>query len=172
MRESIGGAWILGIVMTFIVLFASFLAVSINYSKAFKVKNNVVDLIEKNEGMNEHAAEEIYGYLKSQGYILKGECKQPKDEDDDGKLDANKFVGFDGTTIVSESSPALYCVQENKPKNEDTALEKSYYSVQIFFRLDLPVLGDIFTFSVTGETMSIYFADNGIFQTKFDAAKA
>ena len=70
MRESIGGAWILGIVMTFIVLFASFLAISINYAKAFKVKNNVVDLIEKNEGMTDNAVSDIYGYLQSQGYIL------------------------------------------------------------------------------------------------------
>ena len=45
MREAIGGTWLFGLVITFIVFFASFLAVSINYSKAFNVKNNVVDLI-------------------------------------------------------------------------------------------------------------------------------
>ena len=35
MREAIGGTWLFGLVLTFIVFFASFLAVSINYSKAF-----------------------------------------------------------------------------------------------------------------------------------------
>ena len=153
MRESIGGAWILGIVMTFIVLFASFLAISINYSKAFKVKNNVVDLIEKNEGMNEGAAKDIYSYLRSQGYILKNKC-------------STDYVGFDMEDSVSSSEKALYCVKKNNVTT-DTALEKSYYSVEVFFRLDLPILGEIFTFKVTGETMSIYFADDGKFKNKF-----
>lgn len=164
MRESIGGAWILGIVMTFIVLFASFLAVSINYSKAFKVKNNIVDLIEKNEGMNDNAAKEIYNYLRSEGYILKSKCRQPDNADE------NRYVGFDMTSTVDPNTPALYCVQENSPNNADTSLEKSYYSVVVFFRLDLPIFGEIFTFSVSGETMSIYFADNGSFESKFQAA--
>lgn len=168
MRESIGGAWILGIVMTFIVLFASFLAISINYSKAFKVKNNIVDLIEKNEGMNEHAAKEIYSYLKSQGYILKNDCIQPENVSDPN---VHKYVGFDMEDTVEAGDKALYCVQENSPDN-DTDLNKTYYSVQVFFRLDLPILGDIFTFYVSGETMSIYFADNGNFDGAFTAARA
>ena len=52
MREAIGGTWLFGLVITFIVFFASFLAISINYSKAFNVKNNIVDLISKYEGNN------------------------------------------------------------------------------------------------------------------------
>lgn len=166
MRESIGGAWLLGIVMTFIVLFASFLAVSINYSKAFKVKNNVIDLIEKNEGMNEQAAKEIYSYLRSEGYILKSKCAQPDNVSDPNVY---KYVGFDMEDAVSESDDALYCVQENKVQG--STLDKTYYSVQVFFKLDLPVVGDIFTFKVSGETMSIYFANNGTFETKFQAAR-
>jgi len=154
MRESIGGAWILGIVMTFIVLFASFLAISINYSKAFKVKNNVVDLIEKNEGMNQNAAEEIWGYLQSQGYILKGKCRNAE------------ALGFDIDGVAVDQNKSLYCVKRNKV--DDTSMDKTYYSVEVFFRLDLPVIGEIFTFSVTGETMSIYFANNDIFGNRFN----
>ena len=43
MREAIGGTWLFGLVITFIVFFASFLAISINYSRAFNVNNNVGD---------------------------------------------------------------------------------------------------------------------------------
>ena len=39
MRESIGGAWLFGIVIVFITLFASFLTYSISYTKAFNTKN-------------------------------------------------------------------------------------------------------------------------------------
>ena len=160
MKEAIGATWILGIVTTFIVLFASFLAISINYSKAFKVKNNIVDLIEKNEGMNEETAKEIYDYLRTEGYILKGKCKQPSTGPG-----IKKFVGFDGENPVGYSEKALYCVQQNTP-NSITELDKSYYSVQIFFRLDLPLIGEIFTFNVSGETMSIYYPNNGAFETR------
>lgn len=149
MRESIGGAWILGIVMTFIVLFASFLAISINYSKAFKVKNNVVDLIEKNEGMTNQAVSDIYSYLQSEGYILKGKCN-------------SGYTGFDMSGKSSGTDKSLYCVKKNTI-TEDVALEKAYYSVEVFFRLDLPIFGDIFTFKVSGETMSIYFAEDDYF---------
>ena len=69
--------------------------------------------------------------------------------------------------VASNQNQSLYCVKRNKI--DDTALDKTYYSVEVFFRLDLPVLGDIFTFSVTGETMSIYFANNEGFSNKFNA---
>ena len=50
MRESIGGTWLVGIVIVFIVIFTSYLALSVNYSKAFKVKNGIIEIIEENEG--------------------------------------------------------------------------------------------------------------------------
>ena len=50
MRESIGGLWLFSIVITFIVLFVSFLAYSISYTRAFKVKNEIINYIERAEG--------------------------------------------------------------------------------------------------------------------------
>ena len=50
MRESIGGLWLFSIVVTFIVLFVSFLAYSISYTRAFKVKNEIINYIERAEG--------------------------------------------------------------------------------------------------------------------------
>ena len=50
MRESIGGTWLTGIVITFLALFAGFLAYSISYTKAFRVKDNIIQIIEQNEG--------------------------------------------------------------------------------------------------------------------------
>ena len=48
MREAFGGSWLLGFVALFIVLFSAYLAVSINYTKAFKAKNKIVSIIEEN----------------------------------------------------------------------------------------------------------------------------
>ena len=52
MREAFGGSWLLGFVALFIVLFSAYLAVSINYTKAFKAKNKIINIIEQNEGMS------------------------------------------------------------------------------------------------------------------------
>jgi hypothetical protein len=45
MREAIGGTWIFSIVIVFIVLFSSYLAISVNYSKAFKVKKVIYQVL-------------------------------------------------------------------------------------------------------------------------------
>ena len=45
MRESMGGTWLFGIVIVFIALFASFLAYSISYTRAFNVKNEIINYI-------------------------------------------------------------------------------------------------------------------------------
>ena len=47
MRESMGGTWLFGIMALFIVLFSGFIAYSISYTKAFKTKNQIINLIEK-----------------------------------------------------------------------------------------------------------------------------
>ena len=52
MRESIGGTWLIGLVITFMLLFVAYLTVMINYSTAFKNKNEVVSIIEKYEGLS------------------------------------------------------------------------------------------------------------------------
>ena len=52
MKESIGATWILGLVMTFMVLFIAVLSASVNYNKAFRIKNRIIAMIEKEEGLN------------------------------------------------------------------------------------------------------------------------
>ena len=50
MREAIGGTWLFGIVILFIALFSAFLAYSVSYTKAFNTKNEIINIIERNEG--------------------------------------------------------------------------------------------------------------------------
>ena len=42
MKEAMGGTWLTGLVIVFIFLFAGFLAYSISYTKAFRVKNEII----------------------------------------------------------------------------------------------------------------------------------
>ena len=145
MREAIGGTWLFGLVITFIVFFASFLAVSINYAKAFDIKNNIVDLIGKYEGNNACARKKIGEYLKGVGYLVPGYCPSSGE-------DGNPY----GTKVTS--GKAYYCVSKDSV-DSTTVIDKKFYRVVIFFRIDLPMLEEITTFRIKGETESIYFAN-------------
>lgn len=151
MREAIGGTWLFGLVITFIVFFASFLAISVNYSKAFNVKNNIVDMISKYEGNNCNARKKIGNYLSDVGYLVTGSC---------GKIDDVEYIPYDlNGNKVTGSNRGYYCVAKDSTEHT-TDLEKTYYRVIVFFRVDLPVIGNITTFKIKGETESIYYAND------------
>ncbi len=151
MREAIGGTWLFGLVITFIVFFASFLAISVNYSKAFNVKNNIVDMISKYEGNNCNARKKIGNYLSDVGYLVTGDC---------GSIDGDKYDAYDlkGNKLAS-GKKGYYCIAKTDT-GSDTDIKKSYYRVIVFFRVDLPVIGNITTFKIKGETESIYYAND------------
>ncbi len=153
MRESIGGTWLFTIVIVFIVLFTSFLALSINYSKAFKVKNGIVNIVEKNEGVSVTTKDEIKDYLSSVGYVVYSTCPTYADV---SNLDSAR--GFERSSV--NLNRYKYCIARIIDNNGN--IQKNYYKVTVFFRVDLPIFGEIFTFPITGETKPIYFAnDNG-----------
>ena len=147
MREAIGGTWLFGLVLTFIVFFASFLAISINYSIAFNVKNNIVDLVSKYEGNNNCARKQISDYLEKVGYLVPGDC--PKD-------DAFHYTGY-GLDGRETTGKAYYCISNDTVDNPTVVLKKNYYRVVIFFKIDLPLVGNLTTFKIKGETESIYY---------------
>ena len=148
MREAIGGTWLFGLVLTFIVFFASFLAVSINYSKAFNVKNNIVDLIGKYEGNNCNSRKKIGEYLNDVGYLVIGSC-------DTGYYAYDLQGNYLGESNTNNKVKGYYCVKSEDIDN--TLVDKRYYRIMVFFKLDLPMVGDLTTFRIKGETESIYF---------------
>ncbi len=158
MRESIGGTWIVGIVIVFIVLFTSYLALSVNYSKAFKVKNGIISIIEENEGLTDAAQEKIRNYLNNTGYYVYGECSKVDidygDYKDDDTQSYGQLKGYEQQN--STSGKYKYCVYTRKV--DDKVLSRKYYRVTVFFKFDIPILDNMFTFPVTGETKAVYFA--------------
>ncbi len=152
MRESIGATWLLGLVIAFIIFFSSFLALSVNYSKAFNVKNNIVDFVEKYEGNTCETRKAIGEYLYDVGYLVAGNC--PTEKDDDGNV-IRTYKGY-GTDGNETSGKAYYCISE-EAHEDDNGLKKTWFSVIVFFKVDLPIIGDLTTFRIKGETESIYF---------------
>lgn len=132
MREAIGGALLIKLVMFFIVIYVCFLAIAINYSITFRVKNQIINLIESYEGYDlakEHVDDYIanVGYYRSAGTITVG----------DGSCDSG------------------YCV-EPIPVTRDGNQVGTYYRVTTYVSFDFPIVGQISNFPVSGETRVIY----------------
>lgn len=49
MRDAFGGEFMIRFLLVFIFIYVAFTAVSLNYAKAFRVKNAVIDFVEQNE---------------------------------------------------------------------------------------------------------------------------
>jgi hypothetical protein len=66
-RESIGATFLIKLMVIFIVLYNSLLAIAVNYAMVFRVKNQIINLLEQYEGC-EGAKGKIDEYIADVGY--------------------------------------------------------------------------------------------------------
>lgn len=167
MRESIGMAWLMIIVMTFITLFSGYLAFSINYSKSFRVKDGIIERIHKYNGFVKEGSrdtlQDIDEFLASINYNARGNCVKLCSDS------GNDFVGVRGTEVLhdEDSEHSNYCIVKVKSKplgDVSTTADYSsvYYKVVVFFSLQIGQLTLGSRFNTTGETQSLYFAEDTI----------
>ena len=143
MKSAIGNSLLMSIAVTImlvvIILFVSVIA----YSKAYKIKNKIIEIIEKNEGyitvVDENGKnpmeEEINSFLYKSGY------KTGNYNNCSGVL-ADKEVN----SIVHDGG-FNYCVGE---KTLDDG--SKYYVVITFVEFNFPLVGSISPITVSGET--------------------
>lgn len=164
MREAIGGTWLFNLVIFFVLLFTGYMCLSINYTKAFNVKDKIINEIERNGGIkqyssgNDYALSNISEYMKEVGYRTTGKC------------DKNIYqygCNTDGKCVdINENSSYAFCLKEVKANDTYTHANSeefpyiSYYKVQVFYQLDLPVIRQMFNFSIKGDTKLLYKIEN------------
>ena len=69
MRDAIGQVFALQVILIFVMLINGYMAYSVNYTRAFRVKNQIVNIIEEYEGTkNERAIDEINEYIAKMSY--------------------------------------------------------------------------------------------------------
>lgn len=148
MRDAIGGTFSLQIILFFLVVINAYLAFSVNYTKAFRIKNNIVAIIEQQEGyttsgaLGEDSAERrIFELMNRANYTIRREMVQ---------CDA----GY--TQIYDPTQNTGFCLRLHK--NADGS---GYYSVTTYINIDIPVLNNLFpvfrgAFAISGETKTIY----------------
>ena len=158
MRQTIGGSWVFMLVMVFTLLFAAYIALTINYSKSFNVKNEVLGIIEKSEGMTDEGIGLINNYLNQAGYKTTGKCA----------LDtSDNAIGTFGVKTLDIETPRIERISNDNGNQEyyycftkfanyhNYFKKRGYYKISLFFRFDIPVLGRIGVFNVDGQTSEI-----------------
>ena len=157
MRESIGATWIFSICLTFIILFTAYLAISVNYAKAFRIKSDIISMIEENEGYNSGLGPQISSYLLNEGYASYGKC-DGSTTDSTGIHNGNwDWISSDNFAVGASGkyNICIYKLSVNSSDSQKGDGPKAYYRVKAFFKFDLPLIGAFTTFPVSGETKLI-----------------
>ena len=154
MREAIGSYWLTGIVITFIVLFTGYMCLSINMNKAHKVKNEVINIIQKNNGLDDNALDQILDYMTKIGYRTTGNCNGDNDKgysgfNVNGQRNDNKAV-FCVKQMTTDYIPSKEYLNKQFPKS-------AYYQIKVFFSIDLPIVRNFFTFALKGSTKKLFY---------------
>lgn len=162
MREAIGGAMTIQIIVIFMLLINAYLAFSVSYTRAFKMKNQVINIIENNEGYPnvdsastctaenpEGAICQIISYINEIGY---NGADYP--QKDDGCPDPKKGKQY-GICII----PHKKDIAGNSNANQ--SYSGIYYTVYTYININIPVINNLFKgipnlFRIQGETNTIY----------------
>jgi len=140
MRESTGAMMLFGICLTFIIMMTAYLAISVNYAKAFRVKSHLVSMIEEHEGYSPTIDEDVVNYLENQGYTARGYCEE--------NLPSR---GYD------ESWEFQTCLDKTMSDTSKFGpTKRARYKVMTFFKFDIPVVGSMLTFQVAGESRYLF----------------
>lgn len=159
MREAIGGTWLFNIVIFFVILFTGYMCLSINHTKAFNVKDDVVQIIEREGGFDELTKlntdndkaiiSKIVSTLQDVGYRTTNACPSA----DGGSV----WYGFDRDGKRDQSNRnSAFCIREIDASAGLDMPKTVYYQVVVFYQLDLPIFNSIFNFNLKGDTKIIY----------------
>ena len=156
MKEAIGGTWLFQIVIVFILLFAGYMCLTINHNKAFAIKSEIIESLSRNGGVNKS---EITDILSKASYRTSGSCRK-YNKDNESEWDG---VTRDGVLQKGGSNSDVFCVRKIVVSGGNPELpERYYYQVRVFYQLDLPVFNSLFSFTVKGDTSSIYGESEGV----------
>lgn len=123
MRDSFGGVFMIRLFLVFIFIYVAFTAVSLNYAKAFKLKNSIISFIEENEIIS---IESISRYEDKLNSILeKSQYKDKTCNSGNGTIESAEGVinayCYNGVVISLQSTKRV-------PGKESTIIKYNVYT--------------------------------------------
>ena len=182
MKQSIGSLWLFSIMIVFILIFACYLIVTVEYNKVYKMKNQILTIIENNNGLTNvsgkknqksdlgsgtittgsGALQTINAYLLGSGYQTTGKCPSGSDYTKRGeywygvdKLEAYSNVSYKKSNSGNQKFYYCFCKIKSIPKSSPNK-PVYYYKVRLFFMFNFPVIQYLGIFDVDGTTNVIY----------------
>ena len=177
MKEAVGGISIFQIVIFFILVFTGIMCLTINHSKAFGVKDEIITILENSKldvnahngiyGLSNATMEDIRNHFKDVGYHITGHCPTNDDSTKDN------WIGYNINLEVDNNQP-VFCIRANKVAslyaqeaakkcegNKCVVTEEDfppavYYDVVLFFQFDVPFLNNFLNFKLSGSTKVIF----------------
>ena len=138
MRDAFGGAFSIKLMLLFLMLYIAFICVAINYARAFRVKNRIINIIEQREGYATDIVDDIQTYLNNSGYHI--------EYADVSRVSSCNTSNVNYTDVQTFVEPG-YCIAKNR--NQD------YYLVETYMVFSLPLGLADFPIAVRGETRVI-----------------
>lgn len=149
MNESIGSYLVIVITMVFIIAISSYIAFTINYSKAFKVKSKVIDTIQRydNDPQLLLVRNEIQKYVNEIGYSV--------------DVDMIRAHCTDGYNVWADANNQGWCYKIISDEvNSSDGTTRTYVKVKTFVSIDIPIIKQIMRgsrlFVVEGSTKPTY----------------
>ncbi len=141
MRESIGGAFMIKLVLVFIVIYISFMAVAINYAKTFRIKNGLIDILEQSQydGNIDSIKDKLDAYILASSY-----------------RDPTSNQNYNQQLINKCGSGSYYrgiCIEHFGTGPE--VGKQDYYKVTVYLSLELPFFSINMIAPISGETTTI-----------------
>ena len=177
MNQAISNALLFNIVIVFVIVLIGFFVGSLSYSKASKVKNRIIEEIEKYgesaddqediDNAYKDAACGILTWLENGdtdngvgiGYRKIGSSTR-QCPDLNIKTDERENLKVDTVSSITNSedckytsNPYEYCVYMIKRCNVNKKSCYTYYRVRTYMYFDVPIIEDLVKIPVDGETM-------------------
>lgn len=170
MREGISVTAIFQIVIIFILLFTAIMAMTINNSSAFGVKDKVINAIEETDGNFDFESGldgRIVDIMRDASYRIMGRC--PEGEGYVGyDRDGHIVFGGDRASIcirrvtVTDAIDALHVSKHGENTLVGNLYDGYYYQVILYYQLELPIINGVYNLQTKGDTKIFYMKRIGI----------
>ena len=129
MRDAFGGSFMIKLFLVFIAIYMFFTAMALNYAKAFKVKNKVIEYLESNEvaTIKKMDAEEFANMSNYFETEILGKLNY--------RIDKSQMNCDD--TVYCDNGIAIYQIEPNSDERNKLGI---YYHVETYFAWDLGFL--------------------------------
>ncbi len=146
MKDAFGGSFALRIMLTFFVIFICFMTVSITISKTFRIKNTVINILERsdpdklNRG-DDSTKNRIDNYLQKNAYSYFNNQNVSQNCRNQGQSGNDYLLTQNGVCIVTYSNSTASSI---------------YYKVTAYIVVDFPLFHLGIVVPISGETKTIY----------------